>query len=304
MPEERLYEQLSLLESIELHRAILAATNLAEAHHLSARLLAEHPPLSVGIRLSQPHWRVRPASDPSGFDSVSKLLAPPPENTGPGRANHEGDPKLYISARLETALAEVQAIEGRHYHAIALMSQEDSELRLAVVGEQHNVLRKGYLDNFGYDPEEVIKGSLRRQGAARAERIAFADALMADVLADPEARSKNYIPSRGLADVLVHHTRQSHGIIYPSVRHHLGKNYCLDPAIALRELKVVACMVLRVDRAWPKGYFSTTPTAIYAVDEGGRGKLRPVGLHERGPVWFNLSEREARALDLEQSPGP
>lgn len=296
MSDRRFYEQLTQAESAQIHAQLREATTLSAARHLSSMILREHPALSVAITLQQPHWRVRPTSCRWGFSSLRDVLAPPADKTRAGRVNHEHEPKLYISARLETALAEVEAREGTHYHAIAFMSQGQSPVRLAVVGEHHHVLRKDFLASFGYDPNETIKEGLRSQGDIRATRIAFADAMMADILSDPDARAKEYIPSRGLADALVYHAR-AEGILFPSVRHDHGQNISIDPRAASRSLKVVASTVLRVDKVWPKGYFSLSTTATYSLDHDSE-TFRPIETAQHGNAFFNLTEAEAERLGL------
>src|SRR5690606_24295388 len=111
----------------------------------ASSLVQNHPNLSLGFSPSRPYWRVRRASNKSGFSKLSELMAPPAQQTAEGRLNHRGSPQLYLSLALDTALAELGATQGELYHAIGLLCTGKKLVRVTVVGEHHHVLRTGYL---------------------------------------------------------------------------------------------------------------------------------------------------------------
>src|SRR5690349_17074262 len=118
--------QLSKTEAFEAHRDLLASRTLASAYHPACRLASNYSQLALALPQARPYWRVRKCETDSGFPSLSNVLAPPPGAACVGRLNDAGAPRLYISRRIETALAELDAKPGEHFHAVGLFRIDDA----------------------------------------------------------------------------------------------------------------------------------------------------------------------------------
>lgn len=297
-PSTTYYDQLSRAAATQVYESLMAATSMQEARHHATALLDQHPRLSLGLTPTRILWRAVKADDPGGFDRLDRVLAPPPDKAGTGRLNDRGSPRLYVAYAVDTAIAELTPKPGEFFHVIGLLCPQDSAIRVTVVGEHHHVVRTGYMKNVGYDPDRTITRELHRQGRRRMENIAYADSLLADVLADERARDKGYTPSRGLGDVLRHKEPDSHGIQYPSVRHPLGTNLCLEVDSSTAPLKPVASMTLRVDQTWRNGYLDLSLQRRFVLGKDGVSFERHAA---RGDdmVLFNITpEEHARVVQV------
>lgn len=293
----RTYKQMSQSEAHHLARQLEIAESVADARHIADRLMAEQPNMALGMNFR--HfllWRVRRAKTPQGWSRLQDVLAPRDEDVKmAGRANDIGVARLYSARMLETAIAEMRPCEGEHYHAIAMMSRANEDVRLAIVGEQHHVIRTGYLKSVGIDPDSTVQRALMAQGYEAAQRIGCVDALLASVLADASADKKGYIATRAVVEILRHRCGSTDGIMFPSVQHELGTNYCIDPSSANRVLKVVLSIVVRIDRIWSNGYFSLSQTCAH-VPDGAEGALRMSKNSPRKPVFFNVTATEMNRI--------
>ena len=83
----------------------------------------------------------------------------------------------------------------------------------------------------------------------------------------------------------------SHGILYPSVRHALGTNLCMEVSAAAELLKPVASMLLRVERVWMNGYLDVRVLRNLALAEDGE-RFVPMPEAERNLGIFNVTPRE------------
>jgi len=286
-----IHEQLPQGAATEIFQELMWSSTLEEAHRYASALTAHHPRVAIRFAPARPFWRARRAERGSAFPDLSCVLAPPPDRTRVGRLNDEGSPRLYLARALDTAIAELGPRVGEVFHAVGLLCPLGTDLRTIVVGEHHHVLRTGYLRNAGYDPERALARELDRQGTSRKERIAYADSLMADVIADVGASAKGYVPSRALANVLRHRDPQSHGILYPSVRHPLGTNLCMEVPAAAELLKPVASLLLRVERVWMNGYLDVRVLRTLALAEDG-ARFVPMSDPGRNLGLFNVTPRE------------
>ena len=255
---------------LELFEEIQASTDINVARSLCARLLDQHPSLTVEATSRHLMWRARRCGSAEGFASIFDLVAPPPEQTSVGRLNHHGKPVLYVANSPETALAECDASPGEYFHMVGFIVPGTSRMRAAIVGEQYHSYRTGYMKHFGIDPQQTVFQNVRQLGIDRGKNVFFTDSLLADILTDDDAKHRSYVSTRALADNILHKNPACQGIYFPSIKHELGTNMAFHLGSGCVLLKAVTSHVVRVDKRFRNGFFDCcTVKTVEHIEEDG-----------------------------------
>jgi hypothetical protein len=180
---------------------IRASKNPREIETHLRTLLDVFPILSFVIGRGSIFWRGRPASS-QPFNYVREMSCPPPALAGVGRLNDPGCPCLYSASRRSTVLAELHAKVGDYVQLIGFKIKPKGELRLGTIGEIFHVSETGYLRNLGKDPESGISALLNSMDQEKAKTWIFVDAFLASLLSDPNAKDKQYLHTRILANLV------------------------------------------------------------------------------------------------------
>lgn len=178
------------------------------------------------------------------FDRGSAFLAPPPEDTGAGRANRPGAPVLYASGDLDTVIEELRGQFSNPNEFVAfnhceVRPQRNKKAYVVPVGEIDHIRRFGrsILPVDGYQEfMQALLGRLR-DDVRRAAQLA--DAFFADEFQKPDSgEAEQYALTAAVADEFYADGRLD-GILYPSVAHKGGINVAIKPASFRDKFEVV-----------------------------------------------------------------
>jgi hypothetical protein len=209
-------------------------------------LWREYPIMSLDMGRGSIFWRARLVENEI-FPNLSNLAYPPPEVAKQGRMNDVGAPCFYISARKETALAEIGAMDGQLIQLAGFRVTNESPIRLAVIGEYANVYKNGYMHFAGHDPDMAISKLLNAMPRNEALKKLYIDKFFASVLADPDAAATGYVFSRALAKS-VYSRILADGIVFPSVKDRGGFNVSVQAEPSDRKFHNVCCLVVRIEK--------------------------------------------------------
>jgi hypothetical protein len=263
------------------------------------RLLEDHPDVNLGFGRGSIYWRAR-LSDQCGFACESEVGYPPPNLARAGRLNDAGVPCLYLSAKRETALAEIGAKAGDYVHLMGHRVLADQVLRTIAIGELAHVQKTGYVRITGVDPKLTIARMLNRYPLEQGLRIAYIDSYLASVLSDPDARESAYVRTQILAKLLYGRS-QAVGMFYPSVRSPLGINLAVSAQAADCLFHSAVSVVVHVKRALRFGYFDfDVVRTARDVSEAGRFAWQTPEYPQHMHV-FHLSKEEHEKLARNQS---
>ena len=149
-------------------------------------LFKQYAILSLEFGRGSVFWRARLIKT-DVYPNICDLDYPPPEHAKIGRLNDIGAPCFYISARKETALAEIGVTEGQLVQLAGFRIKNESPIRLAVIGEYANVQKNGYMHFAGRDPDMTSAKILHAMPRQDALKKIYIDKFFASVLADPDA---------------------------------------------------------------------------------------------------------------------
>jgi hypothetical protein len=96
--------------------------------------LKQYPNIGFSFGSRSIYWRAQHSSGP-GFESERRIWHPPANMTRAGRLNDEGTPCLYLSAKPETALAEIGVRVGDYIHLAGFRVLANRLLKVHAVGE-------------------------------------------------------------------------------------------------------------------------------------------------------------------------
>lgn len=254
------------------------------------RLLEDHPDINLGFGRGGIYWRAR-LSDRWGFTCESEVGYPPPSIARAGRLNDVGSPCLYLSAKRETALAEIGAEAGNYVHLVGFRVLADQILRTIAIGELGHVQKTGYVRITGVDPKLTIARLLNRYPPEQGLRVVYIDSYLGSVLSDPDARESDYLRTQILAKLLYRRS-QAVGMFYPSVRSPLGINLAVSAPAADSLFHSAASVVVRVKRVLRFGYFDFDIVRT-AKDVGADGQFMwQTPEHPQHMHVFHLSKEE------------
>jgi len=229
-----------------------ASTNEAEFLHIIQPLFTFYKILSVGIGRGKVLWRARVIND-APYPNISELSYPPSHLAGLGRLNDLGSPCFYVASREDTAIAEVNAEEGQLVQVAGFRIIPEAYMQLALIGEYSNIQKCGYMHFSGSDPDNSLNRYLNLMQKKEALRLIFTDKFFSHVLADPSAHERGYILSRSLASAIHSKSKESVGIVFPSVKDRGGFNIGIKPQASDRLLHNTCCFIAKVGKRRPYG---------------------------------------------------
>lgn len=238
---------MNLDECEAIFDSALASKTEAEFCYSIEPLFREYEILSLEFGRGSIFWRARVISN-APYTNLSEIDYPPAEYARIGRLNDVGEPCFYISARKETALAEVEAKEGQRVQLAGFRILNETPIRLAVIGEYSNVQKNGYMHFAGQDPDMTISKILNSMPQKDALKKIYIDKFFAHVLADQDAANNGYRFSRALAQA-IYAINASSGIVFPSVKDRGGFNIGVKAAASDRSFHNVCCFVVEMGKA-------------------------------------------------------
>jgi len=224
----------------------LASTSEFEFCQTVDPLFGEYEILSLAFGRGSIFWRARLIEN-DVYLNIADLDYPPPKLARQGRLNDSGVPCFYISARKETALAEIGATEGQLVQLAGFRVLNDSPVRLAVIGEYSNVQKNGYMHFTGRDPDMAISKILNTMPRQDALKKIYIDKFFAHVLADPNASANGYMFSRALGRS-IYSRISADGVVFPSVKDRGGFNIAVKAEPSDKCFHNVSCLVARMSK--------------------------------------------------------
>lgn len=219
------------------------------------RLFEQYTLLSMGLSRGETFWRGRPCESSDGFANLLEVRYPPHSKTIVGRLNDAGQPLLYCSSGLLTVFNELDLPDGSFIHCIAAKSWPETEIRIAVIGEAITIFRQRYSLLFGDKGSEAIYKIIASQfDDPRIMRALYLDAYFSRILADPIAKSSEYLKTRIIGRLGFSKIEGVEGLWYPSVRERFGRNVAFLPSV-WNKLQVVASAVFQINRKRGFGFY-------------------------------------------------
>ncbi|WP_243323600.1 RES domain-containing protein [Geothrix sp. SG200] len=214
---------------------------------LLERLLSVYPVLNFEMGRGSLFYRAR-KSDSSPYQNISEMSSPPPSQTRVGRLNDPGKPCLYAATRSGTALTELSASDGEYFHIMGFKIKPNHAIRIGTIGELYHVHKTGYLKSLGTDPHGVIGKMLNSEGLEKGKLLCYIDAFLAELLADPNASSVDYIRTRCLAK-LAYTKSGVGGFFYPSVQDQSGMNLTFSVEAYLNATQPVCIRLVHITKS-------------------------------------------------------
>ncbi|UVS84989.1 RES domain-containing protein [Burkholderia glumae] len=285
---------MTLDECENVFRAVRQAGSISEACFHLTRLFDSYELVSIELKRGETvYWRARSAGERQ-WPNISDMAYPPAEIAKCGRLNDIGDPCFYAATREETALWEIEAQAEQHVQLAGFRPLHETPIRIAVVGELFHVYKTGYLRLVGTDPDGSMRRLINDFEPNYAKRLLYIDSFLADLLADPKAAESNYMLSRAIAG-MIYRKGELDGIMFPSVRDHLGMNLALRASAFDEKMQAVCCFHGKVKRKRSYGFIDyDVLREIERIDDNGA----PVWIEapsEKIRRFFNLSRKEFEA---------
>lgn len=211
-----------------------------------APLFRHYQILSVDWGRGSIFWRAR-IIDNKPFENLSEMDYPPPNIAKIGRLNNAGSPCFYVAAKIETAIAEVDAKEGQLIQLAGYRVLDANPVRLALIGEYSNVQKLGYMRFMGSDPDMALSRILNAMPRSEGMTAIYIDKFFAHILDDPNARRNNYLMSRALGRS-IYDRNKADGIVFPSVKDPGGTNIGIQPDPSDRSFHNVCCLVAKLGK--------------------------------------------------------
>ncbi|QMD26683.1 RES domain-containing protein [Citrobacter freundii] len=157
-------------------------------------------------------WRARKCNDtPNGFDCIDDIMHPPAEFTPNNRLNNAGEPILYLSTGTHAVLSECHAEINDIFHITGLKFRENKLLTYCSIGEISRYYK--WQDSTHSD---VLDEMIAETDPLSIDSLIFTDTFLASLLSDKNAREKDYLHTRILADLLFKNNNID-AIAYPGV---------------------------------------------------------------------------------------
>jgi hypothetical protein len=257
-------------------------------------LIANQPLLGFAYGRGSIFWRGRICSSPHGYASIGDVIYPPPAETRVGRLNDNSDPVFYAATRCSTVLTEIKPADGDHVHLIGVRIKPDVSVHLMAIGELFHVYKTGFSRIAGSGPGGVVSRQLNYMGFELGTRILYVDALLADILTDPDAVMINYARTRGLRTSVFNKIDAAEGFFYPSIRDYIGTNLVVKRESFDAKFHITSSRVVRVGKRRRLGFYDITSVrhACGIEDNGAFRWLSSAEKHDR--VIFGMTQAEER----------
>jgi hypothetical protein len=288
------HQQMSLQHAERVFDLVDRHTDVKVLEVLFAHLVANQPLLGVAHGRGPIFWRARICPAPTGFDSLSKVIYPPPSRTEAGRLNDPRQPVFYASNRDFVALAEKQPKEGEYVHLLGVRIRPNESVHLMAIGELFHVYKAGFSRFSGTTEGDEISRQLNYMGFEFGTRILFNDAFLSHVLADPNANDSLYVRTRALRTAVFSKVTGAEGFFYPSIFDRLGTNLVVNSRTFDNKFQATCSRVVRIDKQRRFGFYDTTNVrhACGVAADGSFEWLPHAEQNER--IIFNMTPQEEK----------
>ena len=260
-----------------------------------------YPIMSLDTEGRNTLWRGRRCNEGLRFANVADMGCPPEDSTGVGRLNEQGAPCLYATTKLETVFAELDLQAGEFVQVIGIRTRLGTQTRVIAIGELFHVYRSGSTKMFGSTPGAPLAKFINSMSFEARDRMLYIDASLAEILADANARFKQYLTSRAVAAVAYETIAPAEGFYYPSVRVGVGTNLTMKAATYYEKCRVVCAQLIRILTPRRFGFYDHQ-----IVSEASRIGKNGEFVWQRPPsetkaTFSNLTKSEAESLDISNS---
>ena|GEM_PF-1126460 len=203
--------------------------------------------------------RARLTENAEPWKSTSELYYPPARLVKAGRLNDAGEPFLYMSMTLDTALSEVNAKEGDTVQISAYRTKENKKLRVGMIGEKFRVAKGGghFLQGKNAEPITNLINRLDALSTQLSRAYLYPDLFFDEILTDKNAAENKYLHSRILAKLILNKNKDIDGLLYHSVLNEGSKNIALPASKADELIGLEHTILVKIKKAYPYGLFLT-----------------------------------------------
>ncbi|EAS0132480.1 hypothetical protein E7V31_06910 [Salmonella enterica] len=195
-------------------------------------------------------WRARKCNDtPNGFDCIDDIMQPPAKFTPNNRLNNAGEPILYLSTGTHAVLSECHAEIDDIFHITGLKFRENKLLTYGSIGE---ISRYYKWQNSTH--AEVLDELIAETDPLSIDSLIFTDTFLASLLSDKNARKRDYLHTRILADLLFKNNNID-AISYPGVESEQQQNFAIKPEVANDIFEITDTFVLKITEKYLCGMY-------------------------------------------------
>ncbi|WP_324725478.1 hypothetical protein [Klebsiella variicola] len=195
-------------------------------------------------------WRARKCNDtPNGFDCIDDIMQPPAKFTPNNRLNNAGEPILYLSTGTHAVLSECHAEIDDIFHITGLKFRENKLLTYGSIGE---ISRYYKWQNSTH--AEVLDELIAETDPLSIDSLIFTDTFLASLLSDKNARERDYLHTRILADLLFKNNNID-AISYPGVESEQQQNFAIKPEVANDIFEITDTFVLKITEKYLCGMY-------------------------------------------------
>src|SRR5580765_5971602 len=234
---------LSLDDCETIFGVACASDSQLEFQHAISPLLDFYEVLNFEFGRGTQFYRAR-TYESHPYANQSELSYPPSNLVGVNRLNDANTPCMYLAARKETAIAEIDATEDRLVQIAGFRIKPEEHIRFAVVGELSHIQKTGRMFSVGSAGVDGIEAHLNSMPYRRAQALIYIDRFFFSVISNNEANLNNYLLSRALGKSLLK-ASGADGIMYPSVKDDRGLNIAIPPNVADRAIHNTSCVLAR-----------------------------------------------------------
>lgn len=254
--------------------------------------------ITFGITSGSLYHRARRIEAGDRLSTPSDLSYPPKQFAGPQRLSDPQVPNLYAALREETSLSEIDARAGDLVQLTAFAIKPGAELRLTSLGQFTGCYKNGHLPMVGPDPGNTLARLLNQREPLDRQMLVFADSLLSEVLASPEARENDYLKTRLLVSKIYGKNACS-GMLYPSVRNVGAANIAITAAACDQAMQPISSRVVKITAHHDFSLYEFTvlrhvigisPDHLLVYEEGG---------HRYEPRSFGVTEEELKVMYAE-----
>lgn len=195
-------------------------------------------------------WRARKCNDtPNGFDCIDDIMQPPAKFTPNNRLNNAGEPILYLSTGTHAVLSECHSEIDDIFHITGLKFRENKLLTYGSIGE---ISRYYKWQNSTH--AEVLDELIAETDPLSIDSLIFTDTFLASLLSDKNARERDYLHTRILADLLFKNNNID-AISYPGVESEQQQNFAIKPEVANDIFEITDTFVLKITEKYLCGMY-------------------------------------------------
>ncbi|HAK3938818.1 TPA: RES domain-containing protein [Salmonella enterica] len=211
-------------------------------------------------------WRARKCNEtPDGFDCIDDIMQPPTNFTPNNRLNNAGEPILYLSTGTHAVFSECHAEINDIFHITGLKFRENKSLTYCSIGEISRYYK--WQDSTH---SEVLDEMIAETDPLSIDSLIFTDTFLASLLSDKNARERDYLHTRILADLLFKNNNID-AIAYPGVESEQQQNFAIKPAVANDIFEIANTFVIKITEKYLCGMYGFEITRqAKAIDHKNR----------------------------------